>query len=215
MSTAGRVSEIVTRTDSGTWHNLEGSDFLFYFEQDVWTDDLKKLAHDAFDKAKHLPNLIKNAVANVTGQQVAQGVYLADTKDMATALNSIDGLAETGVDTTSDSGNRDATDITTRFFGNLLSGLDGDVTKISGYLTKAMDDFRLQLENSEVGEFFGTIIGFVSADADIMETATTLKYVYATKTEKSWIVSSSCSSHTEFSYGYEFGNLVYDYDPNL
>jgi hypothetical protein len=213
MSDAGYISEIVTKTDSGTWHSLEGSDFVFYFEQDVWTDDLKKLMHDAYDKAKHLPNLVKNAVANVTGQQVVQGVYLADVKDMATALNSINGLAETEFDSTSDSGTRDATEITLRFFGNVLSGLGGDVTLISAYLTKAMDDFRVQLEKSDVGEAFGSIICFVSADADIMETATTLKYVHAAKTEKSWIVNSSCSSHTEYSYGYDFGNLVYDYDP--
>ncbi|MGT0248007.1 hypothetical protein [Burkholderia pyrrocinia] len=201
-------------TDDGVWHHAEGSDFVFSFIPNVWTDAEKKIGHDAFVAALTIPNKIKAAVKAIVGSDVKEGLYIGEPDLMIQALNSIDGLAQTDDSSGEEQGDDYVADITTGFFQIILDGLDGDVTALKDYLTTSMGNFQMQLDKESDFQHFGSMIGMVSVDTDFDVAVTSFKYVYSGLATAQWIEQLSCSSVSKFSYDYKYEVVSFLYDPN-
>jgi hypothetical protein len=92
---------IVTLTDTGQWMHAPGTDFLFAYIANDWSSTLKDAVAKAFTHALTMSSVIKRAVLDTSGQAVVNGLYLLDQAAMTTAMNSIDGMGETDVNTRS------------------------------------------------------------------------------------------------------------------
>ncbi|MXN75840.1 hypothetical protein GR157_13990 [Burkholderia sp. 4701] len=204
----------VTVTDDGTWIHAASSDFVFAYESNSLTSDEKKILGQAFEQALGIPNKIKKAVEKITGQAVAQGVYIGDFNLVINALNSIDGMAQTSENTGGDSGNRIVADITDNFFQIILSGLGGDVKPLQKYLTGQMQGFQAALSQNQNFQNFGTVIGTVSLVEGLDVPVTSFQYIYSNYTTAQWVEQLSCSSVEKQSYSYNYTDVTFLYDPN-
>ncbi|WP_175970491.1 hypothetical protein [Burkholderia sp. BCC0322] len=201
-------------TDDGVWKHAEGSDYIFSFVPNSWTDAEKKVGYEAFKAALEVPNKIKEAVKATSGTVVEEGVYIDDPDVMVKALNSIDGMAQTGDTSGEQQGDDYVADITTGFFQVILDGLGGDVTAMETYLTTQMGDFQMQLDKEHDFHHFGSVIGMVSVDTDFDVAVTTFKYVYSDLSTAAWVEQLSCSSQSKFSYDYKYEVIDFLYEPN-
>ena len=211
VTASNNSSYNVVLTDSGKWLNAPGSDFLFAFLMDDWTDDVKTKVTDAFEDALGMSSIIKTAVKETAGQEVENGLYLLDQSDMTKAMNSIPGMGETSADQKENSGNGTAFEITQEFFATILAGLGGDVTPLMNYLTPQMGTLQGQTKQSTVTENFGTVIGLVSLMPVLNVPVTTFQYVYSSATVSIWFVHVNCGSAERQSYHYSYTVVNYNY----
>lgn len=216
---------VVTLTDPGEgnpspgpvtgWKHSPGPDITIAYPLDTDDAELKQLADTAFTQALKLPAVIKEAINRLSGKvDGSNGLYLSDPAAVATAMNSIPGMAQTETGPASDSGTGTAGSINLRFFGQLL-GVDAvAVRPLQGYLQFAMSRVQYQARISKAATNFGIIIGLVAGDPDIDEVATSVKYVCASSAEtREWFVNLDCSSQEERPYNYSYTILDFDYDP--
>jgi hypothetical protein len=152
----------VTSTDAGDWLHPAGSDFLFAYIDSKWSSEEKIAVASAFKTGLTLPNKIKKAVLDTSGQDVVKGLYLLDQLAMTEAMNSIDGMGMTNASQEHESGEGTAVSINAEFFKAILGGLSGDVGPLMNYLTSEMGDLQAQTQKSDVTGCFGTVIGTVS-----------------------------------------------------
>jgi len=204
---------LATVSDSGTWINSQGTDFLFAFVEEGWDSTFKTQIGVAFETALNIPNLIKKAVLDTSGQTVVDGLYLQNQPAMTKAMNSIKGMAMTTADTSGNSGTNTAVQINLEFFAQVLAGLEGDISSISSYLTNSMATFQTQLSNTSSTDNFGTIIGLVSGLPELGVITTSFQYVFANGSEQTFVVKSNCHSSQQETYNYNYTNVTYVYDP--
>jgi hypothetical protein len=204
---------IVTLTDDGQWMHSPGSDFLFAYIQNDWSAELKDAVAQAFTTALTMSSVIKQAVLDTSGQTVENGLYLLDQAAMTTAMNSINGMGETGVGTGGKAGDGTAVSINKEFFAAVLAGLGGDVEPLMVYLTEEMSDVQAQTKKSEVTDTFGTVIGFISVMPELNVVTTTFRYAFSTASTAEWFVKVICGSVEHYSYDYSYITVDYNYIP--
>lgn len=207
------VTYMVTMTDSGQWLHAPGSDFLFAYIEDSWSQTLKDAVSQAFVDALQMSNVIKKAVLDTSGQEVVNGLYLLDQSAMTTAMNSIPGMGETSVDQHEESGDGTAVSINAQFFAAILAGLGGDVAPILGYLNQEMATVQAQTAKSTVTSDFGTVIGLVSVMPVLDVVVTAFQYAYSAAETANWFTSVTCGTEKHYSYDYKFTVVNYNYDP--
>lgn len=204
-------SYLVTMTDQGKWLHAPSSDFLFAYIENDWPKDVVADVTKAFETALGMSSTIKAAVKNTSGQEVVNGLYLLDQAAMTTAMNSIDGMAETTADQNTQQGSGTAASINGEFFAAVLGGLSGDVAPMLTYLTTEMGDVQAQTKQSTVTENFGTIIGMISVMPVLNVVVTSFQYVYSTSEVSTWFVSVPCGSVEHQSYDYSYTVVNYNY----
>lgn len=202
----------VILTDTGNWLHAPGSDFLFTFIMDDWGDKVKKDVTNAFEKALRMSSTIKDAVKETSGQDVVNGLYLANQVDMTKAMNSIPGMGETSTDQKSEQGSGTAVEVNQQFFTAVLAGLGGDVAPLLDYLTEEMGNVQAQTKKSTVTENFGTVVGLVSVMPVLNVPVTTFQYVYSSEATSSWFVKVNCGSTEHYSYDYSYNVVNYNYE---
>lgn len=203
---------IVTLTDTGQWMHAPGTDFLFAYISNDWSSELKDAVAQAFTKALTMSSVIKQAVLDTSGQQVVNGLYLQDQAAMTTAMNSIDGMAETDADSNQESGDGTAASINAEFFAAVLAGLGGDVEPMMVYLTQEMGNLQAQTSESGVKDTFGTIIGLISVMPALNVVTTTFQYAFSSSATAEWFVDVTCGSVEHYSYDYSYTVVNYNYD---
>jgi hypothetical protein len=216
---------VVTLTDPGegtpspgpvtAWKHSPGPDVTIAYPLDTDDAELKRLADKAFTQALKLPAAVKEAIKRLSGEEDGHnGLYLSDPTAIATAMNSIPGMAQTQTGPALDSGTGTAGSINLGFFSQLLGVDSVAVRPLQGYLQFAMSRVQYQATISKVAKDFGIIIGLVAGDPEIDEVATTVKYVYASSAAtREWFVNLDCSSQEERPYEYSYITLDFDYDP--
>ena len=207
------VTYLVTTTDTGQWLHAPGTDFLFAFIEDAWSQTLKDAVSKAFVNALQMSNKIKAAVLNTSGQDVVNGLYLLDQSAMTTAMNSIPGMGETSVARNEESGEGTAASINEQFFKVVLAGLSGDVAPILNYLNEEMGAVQAQTKKSKVTSEFGTVIGLISVMPVLNVVVTTFQYAYSSSETAEWFTKIVCGSVEHYSYDYKFTVVNYNYDP--
>ncbi|MFY2556694.1 hypothetical protein ACN469_03585 [Corallococcus terminator] len=210
-SRQGQPSYSVFLTDAGKWLFAPGSDFLFAYLDDSWSDSLKATVTTSFEEALSMSSTIKAAVKSTSGQDVVNGLYLLAQPAMTLAMNTIDGMGQTAVNQSSASGSGTAVSITQEFFSAILGGLGGDVSPILNYLTNEMGDVQAQTSQSTVTENFGTVVGMVSVMPILNVPVTSFQYVYSTSQVSTWFVSVNCGSVERQSYDYSYTTVEYNY----
>jgi len=206
------LTYMVTLTESGKWLHAPGSDFLFAYLDDSWSNELKEKVANAFTTALGMSSQIKQAVKDKTGQEVVNGLYLLNQSAMTEAMNSIDGMGQTSVDSKHESGSGTAVSINQQFFTAILAGLSGDVAPLMAYLTEEMGDVQAQTKKSTVTEVFGTVIGLVSLMPVLEVPVTTFQYVYSDSATSKWFVKVNCGGSEHYSYDYRYNVVNYNYD---
>lgn len=204
----------VTFDDNGVWLHATGSDFVFAYVDNSWDADLKQQVKNAFEKALKVPTLIKQAVLETSGEAVKNGTYLLDQTAMITAMNTIEGMGETEVDSSSESGSGTATSINTEFFEAVLGGLGGNVDAMDDYLKDQMHTIQAQTHKSTVTKNFGTILGMVGVMPVINVVVTSFSYIYSDQQTSDWFVSVNSGSHEEYSYNYSYTVVKFNYNPS-
>jgi hypothetical protein len=207
------ASYLVTLTDKGEWQHADGSDFLFAYIPNDWSNEAKAAVKAAFVKALTMSNTIKEAVRKTTGQAVEDGLYLVDPYSMTKAMNSIEGMGETAVNKESQKGSGTAVSINQQFFAAILGGLGGDVAPMLNYLTKEMGNVQAQTQDSGVKDYFGTVIGLVSLMPALDVAVTTFQYVCSSAAVSKWFVDLNCGSAERQSYDYSYTAVEYNYAP--
>jgi len=167
----------------------------------------------AFDNALGMYPIIKAKVKETAGQDVVNGLYMADHAQMTAALNNIHGMAETAVIQDHKQGSGTAVSITGEFFGAVLAGLAGDVAPLSDFITQSMAKLQAQTRKSHVTKNFGTVIGLVSLMPELNVPVTTFRYVYSSSKTAQWMTSILCFSTENYSYDYNYEVVDYIYDP--
>jgi hypothetical protein len=204
---------VVTLTDDGQWMHAPGTDFLFAYIDDSWSQTLKDAVAKAFTTALAMPTSIEKAVLETSGQQVVNGLYLIDQPAMTTAMNTIDGMGETSVSTSHEAGNGTAASINAEFFAAVLAGLSGDVGPLMTYLTEEMGDVQAQTQQSTVTNTFGTVIGLISVMPELDVVETSFLYAFSSAQTSEWFVKVNCGSVEHYSYDYNYTTVVYSYTP--
>jgi hypothetical protein len=202
---------IVTLTDTGSWLQAPGSDFVFAYIENNWPADVQAAVTAAFKAALKMPTAIKASVKATSGQDVVKGLYLLNQTAMTTAMNAIDGMGETEVTQAAEEGSGTALTITRDFFAAVLGGLGGDVEPMLSYLTTQMGDVQAQVKQSTVTDTFGTIVGMISVMPVLNVPVTTFKYVYSSQQTSTWFVSVPCGSVENQSYDYSYTSVAYNY----
>lgn len=211
LSTHQRVNKVskngipyfTVAMDDGTWLSSQGSDFVFAYVKNAWDPDTKAKVGEAFEDALDLPNTIKEAVKNTSGDEVLAGVYILDKDAMIKAMNSIQGMAETSASTNSKKGEGTAASINEEFFQAVLAGLKGDVSGILDYLNQEMGGFQAQLEKTTTYSSFGSNIGMISAIPELGVVTTSFSYAFSSSETGHWMVNVNCGSVEHYSYDYE------------
>lgn len=203
---------IVTLTEAGQWMHAPGTDFLFAYIANDWSTALKGAVSQAFTKGLTMSSVIKKAVLDTSGQQVVNGLYLLDQASMTTAMNSIDGMGETDVNSNTESGSGTAVSINAEFFAAVLAGLGGDVAPIMTYLTQEMGNLQAQTSQSKVTSTFGTVIGLISVMPVLDVVTTTFQYAFSSAATSEWFVKVNCGSVEHYSYDYSYTVVNYNYD---
>jgi hypothetical protein len=204
-------SYYVTLTDTGKWLHAPGSDFLFAYLENNWPPDVLKSVTTAFETALGMSSVIKVAVKETSGQDVVNGLYLLDQAAMTKAMNSIDGMGQTSVDQSGESGSGTAVSINQEFFAAILGGLGGDVEPLMTYLTAEMGDVQAQTKESTVTDQFGTLVGLISVMPVLNVSVTSFQYVYSSSSTSEWFVSVNCGSTEHYSYDYKYTVVEYNY----
>jgi hypothetical protein len=207
------VTYEVTTTDSGQWMHAPGSDFLFAYIEDSWSQALKDAVSSAFVSALQMSNVIKKAVFDTSGQKVVNGLYLENQAAMTEAMNSIPGMGETSVDQNEESGEGTAASINAQFFTAILAGISGDIAPILNYLNEEMANVQAQTKKSTVTDAFGTVIGLVSVMPVLNVVVTTFQYAYSSAQTAEWFTKILCASTEHYSYDYQYTVVNYNYDP--
>jgi hypothetical protein len=202
---------IVTLTDTGQWMHAPGTDFLFAYIANDWSSTLKDAVAKAFTHALTMSSVIKRAVLDTSGQAVVNGLYLLDQAAMTTAMNSIDGMGETDVNSNTESGEGTAVSINAEFFAAVLAGLGGDIEPIMAYLTNEMGNVQAQTSKSHVTATFGTLIGLISVMPELNVVTTTFQYAFSSSTTAEWFVKVICGSVEHYSYDYSYTVVNYNY----
>ncbi|GAA3932480.1 hypothetical protein [Hymenobacter algoricola] len=201
-------------TDNGKWLFSASSDFLFAYLDDTWSSDIIAKVTNAFTAALTIPSKIKDAVKATSGEEVVKGLYLLNQASMVTAMNSIDGMGQTEVDSLTEQGSGTATSINQEFFNAILGGLGGDVSAMTTYLNDQMGDIQAQTSKSKVTDCFGTVIGLISLIPVLNVVETNFVYVYSSESTSDWFVKVTCGSHEEYSYDYTYTVVKYLYNPS-
>ena len=201
----------VTLTEQGSWLHAPGSDFLFAYLQNDWPQTVIADMRAAFESALVMSSSIKAAVKTTSGQDVVNGLYLLNQAAMTTAMNSIDGMGETGVNTSSQQGSGTAVTINGQFFAAILGGLGGDVAPLLTYLTTEMGDVQAQTKQSSVTESFGTVIGMISLMPVFNVPVVTFQYVFSSSEVSKWYIGLNCASIDYQSYNYSYTVVEYNY----
>lgn len=202
---------IVTMTDAGQWMHAPGTDFLFAYLENDWAPDVKTQVTNAFTAALGMSSTIKKAVLDTAGQKVVNGLYLLDQSSMTTAMNSIDGMGETSVDSNHQSGQGTALEINQEFFTSILAGLTGDVAPLMTYLTQEMGNVQAQTKQEGVTDNFGTVIGLISVMPILNVVTTTFQYAFSSTATSEWFVKVNCGSVEYYSYDYSYTVVNYNY----
>ena len=205
------LTYMVKATDSGDWLHPAGSDFLFAFVDKSWSSEEKIAVAQAYKTGLTLPNQIKKAVKDTSGDQVVAGLYLLDQTAMTEAMNTIDGMGMTGASQEHESGEGTAVSINAEFFKAVLGGLSGDIAPLMSYLTSEMGDLQAQTQKSDVSGSFGTVIGTVSLMPELDIVVTDFKYVYSSAKTSEWFVKVNCGSVEHYSYDYSYTVVDYVY----
>jgi uncharacterized coiled-coil protein SlyX len=206
---------VVTLTDSGQWLHAPGSDFVFAYVDNSWSQAMKDAVGEAFHTALGMSSQIKQAVKTTSGQDVVKGLYLLDQTAMTAAMNSIQGMGQTSVDQESKSGQGTALDINKEFFTAILAGLSGDVDPLMSYLTEKMHDLQAQVQNSTVTENFGTVFGLISVTPELGVVVTSFQYVFSSAETSDWFVNVISGSVKNYSYDYSYTVVNYNYVQSL
>lgn len=201
----------VTLTDTGKWLHAPSSDFLFAYLENDWPANVQAAVTTAFETALGMSSTIKAAVKSTSGQDVVNGLYLLDQAAMTKAMNAIDGMGLTAVDSYEESGSGTAASINGDFFSAILGGLGGDVAPLLTYLTTEMGDVQAQTAQSTVTENFGTIIGMVSVMPVLNIPVTSFQYVFSSSKVSQWFVKVNCGSVEHQSYDYSYTVAEYNY----
>jgi len=202
-------------TDSGTWLSSPGSDFVFAYVDNSWSDTFKASIGSAFQSALNMTNLVKDAVKNTSGQQVVNGLYILNQTAMTRAMNSIPGMGQQSVAQNNKSGKATAVQISGEFLAAALAGIAGDVEPIVTYFTKEMANFQVSLSQTSQIDQFGTMISFISGIPTLNVVTTTFQYSYASSQYKEWVVDLVCASSQHYEYDYGYTVVNYNYAPSL
>ena len=201
-------SYLVTLTETGKWLHAPGSDFLFAYLENNWPESVQNAVTQAYEDALSMSSVIKASVKNTSGQDVVNGLYLLNQPAMTEAMNAIDGMGQTDVNSFNESGSGTAVSINGEFFAAILGGLGGDVAPLLTYLTTEMGDVQAQ---SPVTQAFGTVIGMISVMPVLNVPVTTFQYVYSDSQTGKWFVKVNCGSSEHYSYDYSYTVVAYNY----
>jgi hypothetical protein len=177
-----RISRRLVTLDAtgGEWVHAEGVDYIFYYIQPYWNDSLRLKVALAFQDALLQYPAIKEAVKKVSGQEVLDGFYTQDVKQVTAAMSTIKGMAQTGSINTNLSGENTATNITTDFFANVLATVNPNVGPIQDYLLSTMSKIQKQSQ-AQKSETAGIIIAMISVVTGLDIVMTTFVHVVTTQ----------------------------------
>jgi hypothetical protein len=199
---------------SGTWKHAMSGSFVFYFEQYGWTTNQKQIMAKAFKEALGIPNLIKQAVLDTSGQDVVNGVYTQDKSAMVKAMNSIHGMSQTSSSTSNLSGSGTITDANQQLFNRMLAGIGGDVSPMMTYLNSEMSIYQQTAAGMPTSpQYFGISMAVLSL-VEVFDTpVTSALYTFTKADSAATLIEHSCESPTtEFSWNldYEIVKFLYN-----
>ena len=85
------------------------------------------------------------------------------------------------------------------FFKQFLDGLGGPIDPIERYLVQAMIDVQRQMKISEITDYFGIVVGLVSAVPETEKAATSFQYICASADVSRQLLQITCSSAQPYS----------------
>ncbi|MEL6117166.1 hypothetical protein P0Y67_18310 [Photobacterium sp. SP02] len=201
-------------SSDGSWIHTEGSDYIFYFKFNSWTDTQNKIMANAFLSALSLPNKIKQAVKDTSGQSVLDGLYTQDEAAMTKAMNNVNGMAQTSSNLANLSGNGTIRDANESFFQSVLSGVGGSVNPMMDYLNNAMAGTQAAAGNDNKAKHFGTTITLLALTPGLDIPVTTVIYAYTEAESASVLIKHKCKSDEQkFSYNVNYTKVGYLYQP--
>jgi hypothetical protein len=188
-----------------------GSDFIFAYLHEDWSDKVKADVGVAFQNALAMSSIIKQAVQDTSGQDVVNGLYVLNQGAMTKAMNSIPGMGLTSATQNRQTGEGTPSDINMQFFQNILAGLGGDVSPMRTYLDEKMNSVQEQAKKTSINTDFGTVIGLVSLMPVLNIPVTSFVYAYTGQETKTWFENTRCSTTKKEAYDYRYTVANYNY----
>jgi hypothetical protein len=205
------VCETRGAADDGTWVHTEGSDYIFYYKFDAWTPEQNTIMGNAFVKAMQVPNKIKEAVLNTSGQVVVDGLYTLNQEAMTKAMNSIPGMSQTNVVKRSLNGNGTIKEANEQFFNDILSGVGGTVNPMRDYLNRSMAATQAAAGKTSP-QHLGTTITLLALVPGLNIALTSVVYAVSTASSAAVLITHKCSDdETTFSYNVDYTKVGYSY----
>lgn len=199
-------------TDDGTWIHTEGSDYIFYYKFDSWTDEQNKIMADAFLRGMQVPNLIKKSVKDTSGDDVKNGLYTLNEEAMVKALNNIDGMSQTNVVQRNLSGDGTVQKANEQLFNDILSGVGGSVNPMRDYLNRSMAATQATAADKPNASHLGTTITLLALVPGLNIALTSVVYAVSTAKSAGVLVKHKCSDDTtSFSYSVDYTKVGYSY----
>lgn len=204
------LTYMVTSTRSGDWYYAANNNFTF-----TYVEKSEPSASDiveAFKETLSLSGTIKDAAAASSGRPVVDGLYLVDANSMATVMNSIPGMGQTGTKPKTQKGEGTAEKINEEFFTAAMGGLGGGVSPIQYYLDAAMRKIQEQIKKNKLPvDSFGTLIGIVSTVPLLRVIVTTFHYIVCSAETAETITKFICGSPEAYSYDFTYTITSYNY----
>ena len=199
-------------TNDGTWIHTEGTDYIFYYKLDIWTDEQNRIMGNAFLRALQVPNKIKDAVKATSGQTVVDGLYTLNQDAMVKALNSIRGMSQTNVVQRALIGNGTIQQANEQLFNDILSGVGGSVNPMRDYLNRAMAATQAAAAGNTTAQNLGTTITLLSLVPGLNIPTTSVVYAVSKASSAAVLIKHKCSSDsTKFSYNVDYTKVGYSY----
>jgi hypothetical protein len=198
-------------TSPGNWIHAPGSDFIFAYLLDNWSEKIKEKMSAAFLDALGMSSKIKDAVKATSGQTVVNGLYTLNQDAMTKAMNSITGMGLTASNTGHQEGDGTADAVVNAFFQSILGGLGGDVTPMNTYLVSQMGDIQTTAKG-KTDKTFGTVIGLVSLMPIIEVPVTSFVYAFISGEAITWFANVNCHSVQKQKYNYNYIAATYNYN---
>ncbi|WP_298512236.1 hypothetical protein [uncultured Kordia sp.] len=198
--------------NDGTWIHSEGSDYIFYYRFDSWNEEQKEVMRSAFIRALQVPNKIKEAVKETSGEEVVNGLYTSNSQAMIKALNTITGMSQTNAVKRQLIGNGTIQDANAQLFNDILSGVGGTVNPMRDYLNRAMAATQATAAGNTTAQHLGTTITLLSLVPGLNIALTSVVYAVSTATSAAVLIKHKCSNNTtRFSYNVDYTKVGYSY----
>lgn len=207
------ISHCITPTENATWiHTCNENLLLALIPGDDKSGEVETTLFAAFEQALILFAKINNTLNISEINPFVGGLYLVNNTNMASAMSTIDGMAQTSVNNTTKTYDGTPSEVNIQFFQDVLS-LDEELKYLKYYLLNYMKIIQGTAKQT-IATTIGILTCVVGYNSLTQETATTFTYVTATTTTKEKFEELNCESSDLDEYTYEFDIVKFNYSPN-